>query len=174
MNSELPKVDITYGTKRYGERNYKSAMFFISISAKKQNCTFEITKMSGEKVITNPIKTNTRVGLAVFSDSRLMMAEIASIKTLIKQDIEFIESKANIIDKSLLPSPKTFHLILNKSHAQNKRVAVFMKNGEILKGISKSCDFDSVTLDSGEYFVIAMYDAVKRIVPLEPDGSIAE
>ncbi|MEX6147086.1 hypothetical protein AB6G26_23940 [Providencia hangzhouensis] len=49
-----------------------------------------------------------------------------------------------------------------------------LKSGETYSGVSKYHDFDSVQLLTKSGDIIIMYDAVKRIVPLEPDGSIAE
>ncbi|MEQ4626709.1 hypothetical protein [Providencia manganoxydans] len=174
MNSELSKVDITYGTKRHGERVYKNVLLVLSMSGKKQNCTFEIIKTDNEVIKANVVKTNSRVGLVVFSNCRLLFSEISYLKILPRQELSVIPSAANIVDKSLLSTPKTFHLILNKAHAVGKKVSVFLKSGETYSGVSKYHDFDSVQLVTKSGDIIIMYDAVKRIVPLEPDGSIAE
>lgn len=174
MNSELPKVDITYGTKRHGERVYKSALTFFYHAIKKHHFTFEITTTDGSEIIANLMKTNTKAKLAVFSNCRLRLSEIACSKTRPFTMIPFVNSVVSLKESTESRSHKTFHLILNKAHAKNQKVAVFMKNGKIVKGYSENCDFDSVTLSDSGHFTLVMYDAVKRIVPLEPDGSIAE
>ncbi|WP_156665037.1 hypothetical protein [Morganella psychrotolerans] len=139
------------------------------------NRSFEITKISSESFISNPIKTNSKSGVIVFSDRRLFIAEISIIKTVNRQEFDERKSTVAPFDKSSLPFPKTFHLILEKAYAVKKDVAVFMKDGSVIKGFAGSHDFDSVVLKKNESdFTIIMYDSVKRIVPLEADGSLAE
>ncbi|MGJ0628962.1 hypothetical protein [Xenorhabdus bovienii] len=174
FNSELPKVDITYGTKRFKERVYRSALSFFSMKAKSKTFSFQVTKLNGEVFISNPIKINARSGVMVFSNWRMLSDEIATIETLSRREFPEIESSTVFFDKSTLPKPKTFNLILNKAHATNKSVAVFLSSGKIYKGVSVNCDYDSVQLKTASGDVVIMYNAVKRIVPLEDDGSLAE
>ena len=175
MNQQRPVKDITYGTKRHGERSYKAALTFLSMMGKLKLNSAEVTTLTGEKLISNVIKKNSGSGIVVFSDRRISVAEIATIKTIKRQEFSECESTITPFDKSTLPFPKTFHLILKKAYTVNKDVAVFMKDGSVIKGFAGSHDFDSLTLKHGESdFTIIMYDAVKRIVPLEADGSLAE
>ncbi|MDC9582760.1 hypothetical protein PSI15_14500 [Xenorhabdus sp. PR6a] len=174
MNSELPKVDITYGTKRHGERTYKDFKFFV-ISATKGMYSVDVTTIGGDRFKSNIIKCNNRNSVIVFSDRRMLFCQIATITLIPRQEVEVVDSVAQFFDKSTLPKTKTFHLILNKSHAVEKHIAVFMKDGKIYKGEKSNHDYDSLQLlnqDGG--LVLLMYDAVKRIVPFESDGSLAE
>lgn len=175
MNQQLPVKDITYGTKRHGERKYNNALSFFSMIGKLKKNSIEVVTTSGETFITNAVKRNSSSGVVVFSDRRMFIAEIDAIKTTERREFDVSESVIKPFDKSTQSESKTFHLILNKAHATNKAVAVFMKNGTVVRGCKQGHDFDSVTLQHGEYdFTIIMYDAVKRIVPLEADGSLAE
>ncbi|MCU6236792.1 hypothetical protein KWH75_06880 [Morganella morganii] len=175
MNQQLPVKDITYGTKRHGERSYKAALTFLSMMGRLKLNSATVVKINGDTFISNPVKTNTRNGVVVFSDQRMLIAEIAWFKTTIRQEFNECDSTINGFDKSTLPVPKTFHLILKKAYTVNKDVAIFMKDGSIIKGFARSHDFDSVMLKHSESdFTIIMYDAVKRIVPLEADGSLSE
>lgn len=106
----------------------------------------------------------------------MLFCQLAKIKFIPRREFDIIESKTEFFDKNTLPKPKTFNLILNKAHAVGKKnVAVFMNNGDLYKGTCHNCDYNSVVLitDNNEREII-MYDAVKRIIPLEADGSLAE
>ncbi|MGJ0628963.1 hypothetical protein [Xenorhabdus bovienii] len=174
MNNQLPVKDITYGTKRYNDRVYKTAIVSLTPVIKGSSSVI-VTKIDGESFVGNITKTNNRNGVIVFSDRRMLFAEIATIEVITRQEFPVLPTETIFFDKSTLPAPKSFHLILNKAHAVKKDVAVFMKNGEIYKGKSTTHDYDSlrlVTHDNRNIHI--MYDAVKRIVPLEADGSLAE
>ncbi|MDE9454593.1 hypothetical protein [Xenorhabdus bovienii] len=174
MNNELPKVDVTYGTKRYNNRIYKT--FYTSlVPAVKGQCSVKVLDIDGNEFVSNVIKTNNRNGVVVFSDHRMLFCQIAKIELIGRQEMEIIESQVKNFDSSVLSKPRTFHLILKKSHALNKDVAVFMKDGNVYKGKSIRQDYDTLLLITQEdKQLIIMYDAVKRIVPLEGDGSLAE
>lgn len=175
MNQQLPVKDITYGTKRHGERWYRDALHLFSLMGKLKLNSLEVLKLNGERFLSNPVKRGSRSSIAIFSDRRMNIAEIATIKSVKRQEFVVCDSHTTPFDKSTLPLPKTFHLILRKAYTIKKDVAVFMKDGSVIKGFAGSHDFDSVTLKHGESdFTIIMYDAVKRIVPLEADGSLAE
>ncbi|CDL80999.1 hypothetical protein [Xenorhabdus szentirmaii] len=174
MNNELPKVDITYGTKRYNERTYKT--FYTGlVPAIKGEYSVRVTDIDGNTFETNVLKTNNRSGVIVFSNRRMLLCQIATLELIPRQEIETITSNTEFFEKSSLPKPKTFHLILNKAHAMNRNVAVIIKDGKTYKGKCDRCDYDTVILmtNSGSTINI-MYDIVKRIVPIEADGSLAE
>ena len=174
MNSELPKVDITYGTKKKGDRLYSRALAFFASLGKTQSHSLKVTKIGGDVFISNAVKTNNRVGVLVFSDRRMLIGEVATMETIERRDLPIIDTKTPYFDKNSLPKPKTFNLILNKAHAVGKKVSVFLKSGETYSGVSKYHDFDSVQLETQSGDIVIMYDAVKRVVPLESDGSLSE
>ncbi|KLN95645.1 hypothetical protein [Moellerella wisconsensis] len=174
INSELPKVDVTYGINRFNERIYRGALTLISNLAKAKNKSVKVTKLNGEIFTTNPVKINARRGVVVFSDRRMLLAEIATVEVIERREFDESDSKTQYFDKSTLPKFKTFHPILRKAHATKKDVSVLLKSGKIYKGFSFSHDLDSLQIATSTGQVLIMYDAVKRIVPLEDDGSLAE
>ncbi|MEW2741584.1 hypothetical protein ABZ131_20705 [Providencia rettgeri] len=172
MNSELPKVDITYGTKRHGFRGYTHVgglLFSFS-----QKTTSKVTLNSGETFESNIKKISTTKNLIIFSDRRNRISDISYIQLI---DRVTIPEKVSTLEKTpvVTNSLKTFHLVLRKAYSLRKDVAVFLKSGVVIKGNSDTHDYDtfSLTCNENSVFVI-MYDAVKRIVPLEEDGSLAE
>ncbi|UNH29315.1 hypothetical protein MNY64_17865 (plasmid) [Moellerella wisconsensis] len=134
----------------------------------------KVTKLNGEVFISNIIKTKSKNHVLIFSDRRMLLAEISTIEAIPRHEFDEAQSETVFFDKSTLPKAKTFHLILNKAHAKKSNVAIFLKNGDVYKGKSINCDLDSIHVDTGTGQVLIMYDAVKRIVPLEDDGSLAE
>lgn len=174
INSEFPKVDITYGTNRYNERTHRGSLAFLSMRAMARTESVKVTKLNGEVFISNIIKTKSKNHVLIFSDRRMLLAEISTIEAIPRKEFDEAKSETVFFDKSTLPKAKTFHLILNKAHATKKDVSVFLKSGEIYKGCSFSHDLDSLQIATSTGQVLIMYDAVKRIVPLEDDGSLAE
>lgn len=174
INSELPKVDVTYGTKRTGIRSYRSATIFFSSIAKSNNKSIEVVNLNGETFVSNPIKVSARSHVLVFYDRRIRLDEVESMSLIERRDIQKCESSVGEFKKPNQSNLKTFNLILKKSHATKKSVAVFLSSGKIYKGVSINCDYDSVQIRTNSGDVVIMYNAVNRIVPLENDGSLAE
>ncbi|EPG3568328.1 hypothetical protein ON011_003262 [Providencia rettgeri] len=173
MNSELPKVDITYGTKRKGDSGYGNLYYFL-LASKKSNKSIEITLLNGDIFVSNYIKNDSRKSVVVFSDRRFYARELKMLRLVERIEIEISQSVRVNMDYPFNPNPKTFNLILNKAHALGKNVIVFMKDGQAYKGCSISHDFFSVRLENKDEQIVIMYDAVERIVPLEEDGSLSE
>ncbi|KLU17127.1 MULTISPECIES: hypothetical protein [Xenorhabdus] len=170
MNNELPKVDITYGTTRHGDRSYKGCKIRLN-AISNNNQSVKITLIDGSTMVTNFVKIN-RGGVFVFEDKRIRDYNIAFFEPVDKISVESDTSLPG--EKREYFDQKTFHLILKKIHATEKKVAVFMKNGDIYKGKHGSSDLDSFTILIGSRTLTIMYDAIKRIIPLEADGTLAE
>ncbi|MDE9454591.1 hypothetical protein [Xenorhabdus bovienii] len=174
MNNQLPTMDITYGTKRYNERVYKGIKTSIKIAYSEY--TAKVVLLNGDTFEGNLIKVNSRANVAIFNDRRVLLSSISYLEFLPRKKLAEIEEKS-LCWSSSNPSLsiKTFHLILNKAHAIGKDVTVFMGSGEIYSGRTTSHDYDSLRIDLYEGRTLSiMYDAVKRIIPLETDGSLAE
>ncbi|WP_369427550.1 hypothetical protein [Providencia sp. PROV236] len=175
MNSELPKVDITYGTKRHGLRKY--ACLTNALLNYKNTHSIKVTTKYNESFVSNVVKVSGSKNLIIMEDRRLRLSEITTIEIISKRITNKVESS---LAKEILAEQSpihllTFNLILNKSHALGKKIAVFLKSGCTYTGVSNYRDFDSLQLTTDDHRVILiMYDAVKRIVPLEPDGSLSE
>ncbi|KMJ44978.1 hypothetical protein AB204_11585 [Xenorhabdus khoisanae] len=173
MNSELPKVDITYGTKRHGNRSYKTfsaSMLKIQRGGK----SVKALKTSGESYLSNIERVTANKDLLILSDTRMRISDLVSIEVVERVEVEKKQSRM-VGEPINNTNTKTFHLILNKAHAVGKGVVVFMKSGIVYKGVSDNHDFDSLSLNTDDaQLVIIMYDAVKRIIPLEADGTLAE
>ncbi|MEI9600073.1 hypothetical protein V5030_12735 [Moellerella wisconsensis] len=173
INSELPKVDVTYGTNRYGYRGYNHIGKVLLASSKTTSA--KVTMDDGSTFNTNVKKVSSSKNLIIFSDRRERLSNISVIELIDK--IHTIESDSILKRKEVnqISPLLTFHLILKKAYSVKKNVSVFMKSGCIYKGFSEGHDHDSLSIKNanGEITLI-MYDAVKRIVPLEDDGTLAE
>ncbi|MDE9568856.1 hypothetical protein [Xenorhabdus bovienii] len=173
MDNQLPVKDITYGTKRHGDRSYKTASAML-YSVQKSMKSSKVVTFDDSSFVSNIKRVTANKDLIIFEDRRLRLSDIKIIETVDRIDVDFIQSRMMGEPRNIVEA-KTFNLILNKAHAVNKDVAVFMKDREIYKGKSTTHDYDSlrlVTHDNRDFLI--MYDAVKRIVPLEGDGSLAE
>nr|WP_181374628.1 hypothetical protein [Pectobacterium carotovorum]AKG47452.1 Repressor of phase-1 flagellin [Pectobacterium carotovorum] len=173
MNSELPKVDITYGTKRNGLRKYVSltnALLFC-----KNTNSIKVTTNDGDSFISNVVKVSGSKNLIIMDDRRTRLSDIATVEIINRHEINKTDSVLGATRAfEQLEHLKTFNLILNKAHAVGKRVSVFLKSGDAYNGVSKFHDFDSVQLETISGNIVIMYDAINRIVPLEEDDSLAE
>lgn len=173
MNNELPKADITYGTKRHGLRKYTSLTNALLLC--KNTNSIKVTTRDGDSFISNVVKVSGSKNLIIMDDRRARLSEIDTIEIINRREISKIDSLLDTSRAFEQAEPlKTFNLILNKAHAVGKKVSVFLKSGEAHNGVSKFHDFDSVQLETQSGDIIIMYDAVKRIVPLEEDGSLAK
>ncbi len=54
MNQQRPVKDITYGTKRHGERSYKAALTFLSMMGRLKLNSATVVKINGDIPVAQP------------------------------------------------------------------------------------------------------------------------